>query len=893
MKSFRNVGNGIKIISVAVFLILLLTLVFYFLFKDSSTLISEMIVNKIQYDASKEIDDALTRLSNDRQKADIIVGTETNNGVIALTFDGLSDRETMDKIIVLLNENKMNGTFFVSGIEAAEDGEAVKNIVTNNQMVGNYTLSGSKDIMNLSQQEQIEDLCRANLVLKSILGITPTLLKCNTTHYGDSILESAYASNLNKVVLSNQYLSYQSFSSYEMTTNYIRNIKTGTIVSIKLDDVLDESEYRKSNQPIQPAIDKKTLDKKSTEESVTEEEQLIQMITWLLKALKENGVRTVFVDDDALTTAAIITSQESKGSSPGSQTAAFLGLPIVSSSQTKLPEKNNDSKTDQIDYPDFKPMIEKNEQKKAPVVSHLYTSEKGVVFTFRGISNEVVLDNVLGELEDMGNAKATFFVTAEEIEAYPSRIVRIIEKGHELGNGGVTQDSHLQNLSVEEVCKEIYRCDLLLTSIGVNSNNYMPGYGYTEGNIREAVSVISNGEKEYNLITYTVSMVRNSFSTMPADEIIETCLPVYVYKSLKRGDIAYFRMDSTVFNDNAEMVGELVSLVAENYVFNGYVSVCVDSTEEDSKFETRQIPINFEILPLSHMINTYENFETGTRGLYSIQSPSEAVEIDKIDSETADQMIYSNYIGNPSVSGSQLKGFIDTTGIDTTGKIDENSENVIYLTFDDWGGDPVIMSILDVLEKHQVEASFFVIAKNIDIDQEDLPKEEQVSPNPNLLREMALKGHDICSHNYFHMLIDIDDDLKQKETLQHELVRSYKTLSMIVGDIAEPKLFFRPPTLAVSQTGLQTVFESGYKKSISGDFSVHDYDCTSAEEVFNTLEYGNGTYEIGAGSIVILHMNDQSGFTAEGLDIFLTENANKPEEERYEFAKLSDYLNEE
>lgn len=58
----------------------------------------------------------------------------------------------------------------------------------------------------------------------------------------------------------------------------------------------------------------------------------------------------------------------------------------------------------------FKPWLKQMMGKKADVVDHLYTSERGVVFTFRGLSNDPVLEKVLDQLDAMGDVKATFFV---------------------------------------------------------------------------------------------------------------------------------------------------------------------------------------------------------------------------------------------------------------------------------------------------------------------------------------------------------------------------------------------------------------------------------------------------------------------------------------------------
>ena len=88
----------------------------------------------------------------------------------------------------------------------------------------------------------------------------------------------------------------------------------------------------------------------------------------------------------------------------------------------------------------FKELIEENNGELAPIVSEFYTTQNALSYTFRGISNEAVLSEVLLSLNKV-NAKGTFFVTKDEIEKYPDRIAKILNDGHEIGNGGITTSS--------------------------------------------------------------------------------------------------------------------------------------------------------------------------------------------------------------------------------------------------------------------------------------------------------------------------------------------------------------------------------------------------------------------------------------------------------------------
>ena len=53
------------------------------------------------------------------------------------------------------------------------------------------------------------------------------------------------------------------------------------------------------------------------------------------------------------------------------------------------------------------------------------------------------------------------------------------------------------------------------------------------------------------------------------------------------------------------------------------------------------------------------------------------------------------------------------------------------------------------------------------------------------------------------------------------------------------------------------------------------------------VEVEKSEEEINEGNIFIMHMNDQSVHTATAIDLFISQH-----QDEYEFAKLSDYLNE-
>ncbi|MBX4259549.1 polysaccharide deacetylase family protein [Clostridium estertheticum] len=852
-----------KHIILASIIFLVIIFIGTFIYKNYNINISSgevKISKKSIYDASKEIKEALNTL-NSEKTVDTITNINTSSDIVSLSFEGLSDKATIGKIIHALDKYGIKATFFIPGIKAAEDSSIVEIIQKGGHDIGSGTLSSTKNMEKLSTKELITDFCSTNKILKSITGENPILLKCNATVYNKNILTSAYASGNKYVVDSNHYLSYQSFKNYGQAYGYINNLAKGTIISIKLDGVLDSSEYGEKIVKEKPAINNQAgiTERKDKEDK---EVTILQTVEWLLKSIDEQK-RTVVKLSELPSIKNHYELQKNENIFTNENTMKYENM-----LKNKSTENNSSGNIESKNNIDFKELIEKNNKKIKPVISEFYTTQKALAYTFRGLSNDATLDKVLKVLKKL-NAKGTFFVTKEEILKYPDRINKILSQGNEIGNGGITTSSTLLNKSVEEICKEIYEVDKLLKEKGIITNAYMPGYGYEDTEIQEALSAMTNipSFKSYELITFSKSPIINKYKNMNAEKIVSSYFNTNSYVSLEKGEIVYFRLDSDIFK-NDDIIANIIELVTKNYVQNGYIH---KYNEKLQSYDLVQKPLGYSIVTLGNLQKTIET--SSQLGRYNIIS--NPIPMKKRTYEDALSMMKTNYIGNEDVDLSDFNEE-EKLSIDRSGTINTNGQNTIFFTFDDWGGDPIINEILDVLNKHKVKAGFFVISKYADIN-------SGISNiNPNLLRTIALNGHDIGSHNYNHELLETN-----KQELGVSLIKSYNVMANIIGDLHSLRPYFRPPTLVLRREGLESVFESGYKYSISGNISTHDYESTSAQEVVNFIQE---RLVKGSGNVVVMHMNNQAYYTAQALDIFLTNNEKGLYGEKYKVAKLSDYL---
>jgi peptidoglycan/xylan/chitin deacetylase (PgdA/CDA1 family) len=151
----------------------------------------------------------------------------------------------------------------------------------------------------------------------------------------------------------------------------------------------------------------------------------------------------------------------------------------------------------------------------------------------------------------------------------------------------------------------------------------------------------------------------------------------------------------------------------------------------------------------------------------------------------------------------------------------------LALTFDDGPNDPHTLRLLDVLAKHGVKATFFMIGRF-------------VAERPEIARAVAQAGHAVGNHTYTHPNLF----LASGSQLARELDECERVLADAVGEHARlfrpPWGFRRPATLrAAARRGLATVMWS---------VSAQDWKLKTAEAIEQVA-----AAQITGGEVILLH----------------------------------------
>ena len=189
----------------------------------------------------------------------------------------------------------------------------------------------------------------------------------------------------------------------------------------------------------------------------------------------------------------------------------------------------------------------------------------------------------------------------------------------------------------------------------------------------------------------------------------------------------------------------------------------------------------------------------------------------------------------------------------------DQTEKVIYLTFDAGYENGSTAKILDVLKKQEVPAAFFLVGNYI-------------SKNGDLVRRMVEEGHIVGNHTMHHPDMSAIAD---KEAFAKEL-QDLETLFKETTGKELPK-YYRPPQGVYSQENLQMAKDLGYK-TVFWSLAYVDWKNDAQptkEEAFQKL-----LPRIHNGAVVLLHSTSTTN--AEILDELLTQWKN----DGYRFASI-------
>ncbi len=151
----------------------------------------------------------------------------------------------------------------------------------------------------------------------------------------------------------------------------------------------------------------------------------------------------------------------------------------------------------------------------------------------------------------------------------------------------------------------------------------------------------------------------------------------------------------------------------------------------------------------------------------------------------------------------------------------------LALTYDDGPNDPCTLRLLEVLAKHSVHATFFLIGR-------------YVRQRPEIARQIAHCGHAIGNHTFSHPLLIF----KSRAEIVSELIQCSATIESAVGEHSN---LFRPPFGGRRPAVLRIARQQGFE-TIMWSVTGYDWNARSMEEIEEKV-----VNKVRGGDVILLH----------------------------------------
>ena len=190
----------------------------------------------------------------------------------------------------------------------------------------------------------------------------------------------------------------------------------------------------------------------------------------------------------------------------------------------------------------------------------------------------------------------------------------------------------------------------------------------------------------------------------------------------------------------------------------------------------------------------------------------------------------------------------------------------LALTFDDGPNDPHTLKLIEVLAKHNVHATFFMIGR-------------YVRERPDIARAVAAAGHVVGNHTFTHPRLIFQSEAQTRA----ELTNCRQALQDTIGTHSN---LFRPPFGGRRPATLRIAHELGFE-TVMWNVSGHDWNASPASVIESKVAR---RIHAGGGDIILLHDGGHRALGAgRAQTVIVTDNLIRRLKDRgFEFVTVSE-----
>ncbi|MBR6700200.1 MAG: polysaccharide deacetylase family protein [Firmicutes bacterium] len=171
----------------------------------------------------------ITTLINSEERLLPIYSVETEEKVVAISFDAAWGNEYTDDILKILDEYDARATFFLVGFWIDEYPEDVKAIAEAGNEIGSH--SATHPDLTACDKEQIEqELDETSEKIKETAGVIPQLFRPPYGAYNNELMRIAEEKGYKVIQWDVDSLDWKDISEDQIVERVVRNVRNGSIV---------------------------------------------------------------------------------------------------------------------------------------------------------------------------------------------------------------------------------------------------------------------------------------------------------------------------------------------------------------------------------------------------------------------------------------------------------------------------------------------------------------------------------------------------------------------------------------------------------------------------------------------------------------------------------------
>lgn len=158
-----------------------------------------------------------------------IYSVQTSEKKVALTFDAAWGADKTSKIVEILKENNVGGTFFLVGFWSEKYQDKIKEIDSAGLDIGTHSNTHPK-MSTLSPAQQESELSLSSSLISKVTGKKVRFFRPPYGDYNDQLLQSASNLNLQTIQWDVDSLDWKGLSAEQILSRVKSGVKNGSII---------------------------------------------------------------------------------------------------------------------------------------------------------------------------------------------------------------------------------------------------------------------------------------------------------------------------------------------------------------------------------------------------------------------------------------------------------------------------------------------------------------------------------------------------------------------------------------------------------------------------------------------------------------------------------------